>query len=114
MAIAQAAYADIQAHLPIIQALRDDLAGETNPARRETIQAQLQAEQLYVQNTQARMLAASQQAALQRQSFQQRALEMQRASADDLFDSTMPITSAAAVVSPSDAPDALPPLFAAQ
>nr|WP_294566813.1 type IV secretion system protein [uncultured Rhodopila sp.] len=114
MGIAQAAYADVQAHAPIIQALRDDLAGETDPAKRETIQAQLQAELLYVANTETRMNAAYQQATLQQQSFQQRTLERQRSAADDLFDSTMPVTSTAAVVSASDAPAALPPLFTAQ
>jgi hypothetical protein len=114
MGIAQAGYGDIQAHLAVIQGLRDDLAGETDPAKRETILAQLSAEQLFVGNTQARLIAAGQQATLQQQSFQQRALERQRASADTLFSNTDPITSTAAVVSASGAPDNLPPLFSAQ
>jgi len=112
MGITQAAYQDIQAHLATIQALRDDLAGETTPAKRETIQAQLLTEQVWMANMQASLASTGMQASMQAESFRQRTLERQRASADDYFDSTQPITSSAAVVSDASI-DAVPPLFTA-
>jgi len=112
MGITQAAYQDIQAHLATIQALRDDLAGETTPAKRETIQAQLLTEQVWMANMQASLASTGMQASMQAQSFQQRTLERQRASADDYFDGTQPITNTGSVVSQATV-DAVPPLFTA-
>src|SRR5208282_6405536 len=112
MGITQAAYQDIQTHLATYQALRDDLAGETTPAKRETIQAQIALEQAWLANMQASLQSAAQQSAMQAESFRQRTLERQRASADDYFDGTQPITSTAAVVSDASV-DAFPPLFPA-
>lgn len=111
MGLAQAGYGDIQAHLGVISGLRADLAGTTDPAKRETISAQIGTEQLYIQNTLASLTAVGQQANLAQQSDRQRTLERQRASADDLFDNTQPITAASTVAATSGQPDNLPPLF---
>ena len=85
---------------------------ETTPAKRETIQAQLLTEQVWMANMQASLASTGQQAMMQAQSFQQRTLERQRASADDFFDQTQPITNANAVASAATT-DAIPPLFTA-
>lgn len=106
MGIAQTGYADIQAHQAAIAGLRADLVGTTDPAKRETVIAQIGTEQLYIQSTLASLTAAGQQANLAQQSDRQRTLERQRASADAFFADTQPITGLI------NAPPA-PPLFSA-
>ena len=113
MGLTQTTYADIQAHQATLQALRDDLAGTTDPAKRETITAQIGVEQAYLLNTAGKLQAAAQQAALAQQSAQQRTLEMQRQSADAYFAATAPLNSTAQVVANTAQPDTLPPLFSA-
>lgn len=92
MGVQQAAYQDYRAHQGIVQGLRDQLGGVTTPALRETITAQLQAEQVWTANMQGSAQAAAEQAALARQSMVQRVDERQRQSADELFNDTAPIT----------------------
>ena len=105
MGLTQAAYANVAAHVEVIQGLRDDLAGTTDPAKRETILAQLAAEQGWLNSMQTSLAAASQQAALQQQAMSQRNAERQRQSADQLAASTQPMTG----LLPSPP---VPPLFA--
>jgi len=113
MGMTQTAYADLQAHKAMAAALRADLVGETDPAKRETIIAQIGTEQLYIATIQASNTAAAQQANLAQQSAEQRIIERQRQSADAWFDDTQPITNAASVAANTGQPDALPPLFTA-
>lgn len=110
MGLTQAAYGDVRTHLAIVQALRDQMSGITTPAQRETIMEQLQAEQLWTQNMQASLTSAQMQAAYQDKSFEQRNLERQRQSADDLFNNTQPITPAS-MSQPYGAVTAAPPTF---
>jgi type IV secretion system protein VirB5 len=58
-AAAQAAYADIRNHLPVIQSLRDRLATAGNPKDVADAQAQLQAETVWTTNLQAELSAIS-------------------------------------------------------
>lgn len=110
MGIAQTGYADIQTHQGVITCLRADLAGTTDPAKRETILAQIGTEQLYIQNVLASLTAASMQSGLAQQSDAQRMTERQRASADAYFNATQPITGVGAVTGQAAS---LPPLFSA-
>lgn len=93
MGTAASVYADLQKHQTIAAGLRADLAGETTPARRETISAQLQIETVWTANLAASLKAAMAQSQLQQESFNQRAIERQRQSADALFADTQPITT---------------------
>lgn len=92
MGTTQAQYAAMKAHEGSMQAWRDEMVGVTDPAKRETIMAQLQIEQVWTANNTAQLEASVDQAALQQQSFQQRTIERQRQSADALFSDSQPMT----------------------
>jgi hypothetical protein len=56
--IAGQIYSDLAAHVPVLQGLRDQLAGATDPAQRENIMAQTQIEQTWVQNATGQLQTA--------------------------------------------------------
>jgi hypothetical protein len=60
--IAQAAYQDLQNHLPVIQALRDQASTATTPAQRENVALALQSETVWNNNLSAQIQAAAMQA----------------------------------------------------
>jgi hypothetical protein len=60
--IAQSAYQDLQNHLPIIQALRDQANAATTPAEREKVTLALQSETTWNNNLAAQIQAAEMQA----------------------------------------------------
>lgn len=91
MGTTQAQYASMKAHEGSMQAWRDEMVGVTDPAKRETIMAQLQIEQVWTANNTAQLQASVDQAALQQQSFQQRTIERQRQSADELLADSQPM-----------------------
>lgn len=60
--IAQSAYQDLRNHLPVIQALRDQAAQATDPAKREQVELALQSETVWNNNLAAQIQAAEMQA----------------------------------------------------
>ena len=60
--IAQSVYQDLQNHLPVIQALRDQANAATTPAEREKVALALQSETTWNNNLAAQIQAAEMQA----------------------------------------------------
>lgn len=74
--IAQGIFQQLGDHIPILQALRDNLATATTPAQRENAMAAIQSEQVWTANAAAQMQSAMMLAAMERDNRAQREDEL--------------------------------------